>query len=383
VRPEEHLTCDGEKADFIVDLSNVVKRDSLGGERVCDLNRFYALIEALVDFIHDDDVQICTIGDWSLVQRKSDLTEEEKRLVKRWRHRGLTEMYDDADPRILQLADAFPHLWVVSGDDYGDYHRVYSWLPDNRDRFLAAVPGGAGGVKVVRRIVPIKPEWQLSRKEEETLLKGAHLYDGRGGSRARTLLSRVWRCPDDDCAAFGPDTADGQPLPVYGNGVVRCPTHHTKLTDVGPNPPRIQLKVLVDGVTRARFMVRSGTETMVGRAPEGPDGVALRSSWLSDEAIRGISRTHVGLSWDGHRLTVRDLSSNGTRVREANARSAGELVGRGGRRRLRQGQVISLYDGVELVVSGREFVFREEPADDEPWDPTGPAATSPTSVHHL
>jgi hypothetical protein len=382
VRPETRLTSDAAKADFVVDLSNVVREVSLGGDRTYDLGRFFALIEALAGYIRDDEVKVCAIGDRSLIHPHSDLTDEEKRTLKRWRNRGLIELYDTADPRILQLADAFPALCVVSGDNYLDFHRIYPWLPDNRDRFFQAVAGTAGGVKVVRRVIPLRPEWKLSRKEEETLLKAAGLYDGRSGAPRQRLLERLWRCPVDDCATFGVDSGDEQPLPLYRNGVVRCPTHNEPLADVGPGTPRIQLKVVIDDRTRARFTVRRGTETVVGRAPDGPHGVPLRSSWLSEAAIRGISRNHVALSWDGERLTVRDLSSNGTRVRNAKQKSAGTPVGPGRRHRLWRGQVIILYDGVELVVSGREFVFRHEPADDEPWDPTDPGAAAPTGFYH-
>src|SRR6185369_910504 len=171
VRPEDHLTCIGGQADFVVDLSNVVRNASLGGDRKSDLDRFFALIEALADLIHDDQVKVCAIGDWSLVGTDSDLTDDEKRTLRRWRNRGLIEMYPQADPRILQLADEFPALCVVTSDNYDDFHRVYPWLPDNRDRFFEAAPGRAGGVKAVRRIIKPRAEWQLSRKEEESLLK--------------------------------------------------------------------------------------------------------------------------------------------------------------------------------------------------------------------
>lgn len=381
--PDGHLTCDGAKADFVVDLSNVIWKASLGGDRKSDLRRFLSLIQALAEQIHDDDVKVCAIGDWSLVRKSSGLTDDETRTLKRWRNRGLIELYDEADPRILELADAFPALCVVSNDNYLDFHRIYPWLSDNRDRFFEAVPGKAGGVKVARRAIPVRPDWQLSRKEEETLLKKAGMYDGRGGARPRrALLARVWRCPAEECATFGAGSGDEQPLPLYRNGVVRCPTHNQPLADIGPRTPSIQLKVLVDGTTRARFTVRSG-ETVVGRAPDGPDGVALHPSWLSAEAVRGISRSHAALSWDGERLTVRDLSRNGTRVREARNSAPGQPIGPGGHRRLWRGQVVILYDGVELVVSGREFVFREDATGGEPLDPSDPGATSPTTVHQL
>ncbi|GAB3931884.1 hypothetical protein GCM10027614_00030 [Micromonospora vulcania] len=289
------------------------------------------------------------------------------------------EVQPGADDRLIELAET-ADLRVISRDNFKDAYRTHPWIPGNRDQFLHAAPGSGGKGVVVPRIMPTPPEWQISSKEEESLLLRAGMYDRRNATGARReLLTRQWRCPHDDCPMFGATAAADQPVPVYRQGVVRCPTHHEPMTDVGPSTARIQLKVRIGGVLRTRFMVRAGTTVVVGRAPAEPDGVAL-ASWLTPEAKGWISRRHVELTWDGTALAVRDLSANGTRVRRETSSGAGKPIDAGRPWRLRKGEVVVLHDGVELVLSGRAFVFDTEAQPPTPRDALAEEAAATTTI---
>lgn len=379
MRIERHLTTVADAAEFAVDLSNVVREPELGGDRPADLARFTDLVKGLITFASDEDVPVCAIADWSLLRPQVGLTADEHATLRRWHRRGLIEMLDQADPRLLELADT--GIPVVSRDRYEDAYRTYPWIAGNRDRFLWPYLGPSG-VTVRPRIMPDPPEWKLSRKEERELLRGAGMYDShRAAGVRRDLLSRRWRCPEEDCPLFGPRRGDDQPLPVYRDRVVRCPEHRRPLSDVGASPPRVQVKVLVDGATRHRFQLWPDQQVTVGRDPD-PPGVALRQ-WLSPEADAFISRSHAVLRWTGTVLTVRDISTNGTRVRPNDRRSGGKPIPRGRPQRLRRGDAVVLDEGVELVVSGREFVFETGPPVDD-LAPPGPApATTMRKVHDV
>jgi hypothetical protein len=139
------------------------------------------------------------------------------------------------------------------------------------------------------------------------------------------------------------------------------------------------VKVVMDGTVRGRFMVTADVPLAVGRAP-GEGGVAL-GAWVEDRAVESVSRTHVVLSYDGSVLSVLDeRSANGTRVRRV--RPAGdELVPlhHGVVWHLRTGDAVVLHDRLELLPSGRRFVFEEDGAE-AASAPPAPAAAGPTMV---
>jgi len=380
MRPERHLTTIAQVADFTVDLSNVVRDRRLGGDRLADLARFTGLIKGLIAFTNDELVRVYAVADWSLLRnRRIGLTDQEQSTLRWWRKRGWIEVRAKADPRLLELADA-TEMGVISRDNYLDAYRTYPWIAGNRDRFFSPEWGPAG-VTVRPRIMPDPPEWKLSRKEEQERLRPAGLYDSEEGGIRIDLLSRRWRCPEDGCPLFGPQRGDDQPLPVYRDGVVRCPEHRQKLSDVGDSPRRVQVKVLVGGATRHRFQMWPGQETTVGREPE-PPGVTLRP-WLSAGAGQFVSRAHVVLRWTGYALTVRDISTNGIRVRDKNKRSGGKVIPPRRPHRLYRGDVVVLDDGVELVISGREFVFDSGPPAGEPAAPAAPATETHQRASHV
>ncbi|MFC1429243.1 FHA domain-containing protein [Streptacidiphilus sp. N1-3] len=363
---ESHLSLDPAAADFAVDMSNVMKTADLCSSRPVDLARFVSLIDGLISHTRDETVQVYAVADASLL-RDRRLSDNERATLRNWYQRGLIEVMDVADDRLIELADTTGQA-VVSRDNYKEYCRSYPWIAGNSDRFFRPCPGPGGvGVGVEPRVMPTPGEWEISRKEEEGLLLGAGMYDRSGGTGPRrALLSRRWSCPEADCPLFGADRGargdggDYQPVPKYRHGVVLCPTHQLRLIDIGPYPRRVQVKARVDGTVRTRFLVAPRQEVAVGRIPGG-DGIAL-AGWVhaGDEGGGSrVSRSHVTLRWDGWKLRACDTSRNGTTIRRVRPAPEEFRLPPGEYRRLRPGDEIVLADGVELIVSGREFIFEE------------------------
>lgn len=140
------------------------------------------------------------------------------------------------------------------------------------------------------------------------------------------------------------------------------------------------MKILMDGTVRGRFMVTVGEPLAVGRAP-ADGGVAL-GAWIDDTAVDSVSRTHVVLRYDGSGLTVVDeRSANGTRVRRSRP-TGDELLPlhHGTQWKLRRGDSVVLHDRLELLPSGRRFVFEEDATDGTVGPQQGGAAADPTMV---
>ncbi|HEY3477997.1 MAG TPA: hypothetical protein VGL02_03775 [Streptomyces sp.] len=358
---ESHLTLDASAAEYVVDVANVVREPALGGERAADLARLAGLLDALAEFARDPAVQVYAITDRSLLS-DGRLTAPERHTLERWYNDGLLEVLPRADDRLLELADAL-QLRVVSSDNFLDFHRAHPWIPGSRDRFLRPFLQPDGAVGVRPRIMPVPPDWQVSRKEEEGLLLEAGVIRRWDRSAHREVLSRDWRCPEADCPQFGAGDRPSTALPRRRRAEVLCPTHGVPLTDAGPRPRRAQVKVVMDGTVRGRFMVTAGEPLAVGRAP-ADGGVAL-GAWIDDTAVTSVSRTHVVLGYDGTGLSVLDeRSANGTRIRRS--RPDGDTLiplHHGNLWHLRQGDSVVLHDRLELLPSGRQFVFEEDPTD--------------------
>jgi hypothetical protein len=88
---------------------------------------------------------------------------------------------------------------------------------------------------------------------------------------------------------------------------------------------------------------------VVGRAPEGGDGVML-GQWLSEDARKWISRGHARFALDGDKLTVQDVSTNGTGIRPGGSTDDDERVtlARDEVRVVGDDDVVELYAGVNV-----------------------------------
>ncbi|MGW5352673.1 FHA domain-containing protein [Streptomyces sp. NPDC004031] len=376
---ERRLTLDTSAAEYVIDVANVVREPALGGERAADLGRLAGLLDALAGFARDPAVQVYAITDRSLLT-DGRLTTAERQDLNRWYADGMLEVLPRADDRILELADALG-LRVVSADNFLDFHRAYPWIPGDRDRFLRPVLLPDGRIGVRPRVMPVPEEWQVSRKEEEGLLLRAGVVRRWEHSAAhRAVLSREWRCPEPGCPLFGSADRPGTALPRRRKDRVLCPTHGLPLTDTGPRRPRAQVKVVMDGTVRGRFMVTEGDPVTVGRAPAG-GGVAL-GAWIDDAAVDSVSRSHVVLTYDGRTLSVLDeRSANGTRVRRRlPGNDTQEPLPHGVVRALRRGESVVLHERLELLPSGRQFVFEEDPTDGTVGPRDGAALAEPTMM---
>jgi hypothetical protein len=378
--PFEHrLTLDSSAAEYVIDVANVVREPALGGERAADLTRLAGLLDALAVFARDPAVQVYAITDRSLLT-DGRLTAAERQRLESWYQDGLLEVLPRADDRILELAVALG-LRVVSSDNFLDFHRAYPWIAGNRDTFLRPVLQPDGLIGVRPRIMPVPQDWQVSRKEEEgLLLQSGVVRRWERSPSHRTVLSRDWRCPEPGCPLFGSADRPGTALPRRRKDRVLCPTHGVQLADAGPRRPRAQVKVVMDGTVRGRFMVEEGDPLAVGRAPAG-GGVAL-GAWIDDSAVESVSRTHVVLTYDGTALSVLDeRSANGTRVRRRIP--GGDTMvplDHGVVRRLRRGDSVVLHDRLELLPSGRQFVFEDDPTDGTVGPSGGGAVAEPTMM---
>lgn len=374
---ESRLTLDASAAEYVVDVANVVREPGLGGERQADLARFEGVLDALAEYAHDPAVQVYAITDRSLLT-DGRLTPDERERLEHWYDGGLLEVLPRADDRILELADALG-VQVISSDNFLEFHRSHPWIPGCRDRFLRPVLGEDGTIGVRMRIMPVPPQWQVSRKEEEGLLLEAGVLQRWSPTGHQAVLSRDWRCPEPGCPQFGAGDRPSTALPRRRKDRVLCPTHGVPLTDVGPRPRRAQVKIVMDGTVRGRFMVTAGEPVAVGRAP-ARGGVTL-GAWIDDRAVDSVSRTHVVLSYDGVALTVVDeRSANGTRVRRSRP-SGDELVPlqHGVHWTLRRGDSIVLHERLELLPSGRQFVFEEDDTDGTVGPQRGPTG-APTMM---
>lgn len=372
------MTLDASAAEYVVDVANAVREPALGGERAADLARFEGLLDALAAFTRDPAVQVYAITDRSLLT-DGRLTAEERQRLDRWYRDGLLEVLPRADDRMLELADALD-LRVVSADNFLDFHRAYPWIPGNHDRFLRPFLQPDGSIGVRPRIMPVPPEWQVSRKEEEGMLLEAGVFQRWAPSAHRSVLSRDWRCPEPGCPQFGATDRPSTALPRRRRDQVLCPTHGVPLTDAGPRPRRAQVKVIMDGTVRGRFMVTAGEPLAVGRAP-ADGGVAL-GAWIDDAAVESVSRTHVVLRYDSKGLTVVDeRSANGTRVRRVRP-TGDELLPlfHGTVWTLRRGDSIVLHDRLELLPSGRQFIFEEDTTDGTVGPQRGGPGAGPTML---
>ena len=358
---EARLSTDPALARAVVDMSEIIRYADLDGGRPASSVRLGLVIDALGLRLAEENVPVYVVVPHGLLS-DTDLTSNERMVLRRWADDGKVEVVPQLDDRVFEVAEllGLPVLTRTRGDQVRDRR---PWI-DEPGRLLAAVSGEGGATVLMARVGRDEPP----RPAERSAL----------GER---LLARVWRCPETNCTSFGaggdPDSpfADmrtfvspvAQPPPALRAGAPACPRHGAKLRDVGARPAVEVLSVRIDGVIQRRFVVSTDAPVVVGRAPEGGQGVML-GQWLSEDARKWISRGHVqfALLPDGT-LTVQDVSTNGTGIRPAGSADDDERVTlhRNETRTLAPTDVVELYAGVHV---GRSAMW-----------PTG-GAVQPASV---
>ncbi|MFC0530656.1 FHA domain-containing protein [Phytohabitans kaempferiae] len=335
---EQRLTTDPVLARAVVDLAEVVRYADLDGGRPASLLRLGLVVDALATQLAEDNAAVYAVVHRGLLS-DADLTSNERMVVRRWADDGLVEVLPTVGDRVLEVADLLG-LPVLSRLRFEGVRERYGWLAGQAGRLMAPVPGKTGAALVAQ------------------VGGGAAPAIGAPDPVGAKVLARLWRCPESNCANFGggggafADLAParrtgGQPPPTLHTGTPTCPRHGAPLTDVGARPPAEALAVRVGGVIRRRFVVADGDPVVVGRAPE--KGGIMLGQWLSDEARRWISRSHVRFEMRGAEVMAQDVSTNGTGVRPGGSMDEAErMILKRQSRVLAPGDLIELYPGVHV-----------------------------------
>ena len=339
---EARLTTDPALARAVVDLGEVVRYADLDGGRPASLVRLGLLVDALGRYVSEENVPVYVITPRGLLS-DTDLTSNERMVVRRWADDGKVEVVPQVDDRVLEVAEMLG-LPVLTRDREDRFRATRPWVTEP-GRLLALVSAQGGPTLVARvgrgEVVPPVPRSPLGER----------------------LLARVWRCGSMSCNSYG-DGGDSdspfadmrtytspvsQPPPALRVGVPTCPRHGERLKDVGPRPATEVFSVRIDGVIRQRFVVSEDRPAVIGRAPEGGSGVML-GQWLTDDARKWISRGHVLLTLRGTEVTAQDISMNGTGIRPGGSFDDNQrlTLRRDETRVLAADDVVELYPGVLL-----------------------------------
>ncbi|WP_238016989.1 FHA domain-containing protein [Dactylosporangium sp. AC04546] len=350
---DDHLTADVSTADYVLDLSNILRNTRLGGTAAADVRRLARVRTALQQHDNDDDLRFYAVADGSLFSAGLHQGDRDGlRRLRRWRDRGLVEVVPDADGRILEISEV-TGLRIVSGDRFRNWRDQYGWLQGNHDRVVEVIPGEDGAFRVRAVEMGFVSDTDMSRLQEQDQFKRQGLLAGERRRPRFDVVSRLWRCADQRCHLY-----DGRGvvvmLPRLIGGVATCEIHRTPLTDAGPRPLVAQLKVLVDGACAARFPLPEGSAVAVGRAP-GAGGVSLARLLGGESVGTDVSRTHVRLRLLGERVLVRDQSTYGTKIRRPAGPDAPVSLEHDVEYVLQREEVLLLNERISLTRSGRSF----------------------------
>lgn len=357
---ERNLTSAADRADYLVDLSNIVRDPALGGAAPRSLRRLELVAEALVALTGDRSVSLYLVADRSLLAGRREFGDpQEVGRLRGWVAEGLVEEVGDADERILEIA-GMTGTRVVTGDHYDPYRGEHPWLQGNTWQFLRPVLRhgplpGPGRVTLVPLDMGHRSATEISRKLELSALKKQGLLDS-GRTPLGEVVRQSWKCPERRCSLYDTRSGGRILLPRMRRGVPTCELHGAPLLADGPRTGAAQLKAVIDGVCAARYTLDEGSTTFVGRSP-GADGIALHAL-LPPERAGLVSRQHVTVSVRQGTVRVQDVSSYGTRLRRADRRGRlglwAPLVPRA-EQGFRPGDEVELAAGVVLVRSGRLF----------------------------
>ncbi|MFC6598129.1 FHA domain-containing protein [Kitasatospora paranensis] len=295
---ERHLSGSADRADFLVDLSNIVRETGLGGGAPRALERLRLVLAALRASTGDPEVTVHAIADNSLLDPRYDQDfsdPAEAELLRSWRGSGLIAAIGKADPDLLDHAKVLGTP-VISSDFFKGHRGEHPWIQGDRDHFLKPErPTPDGPVRLVRRDMRVFADREVSREGERDDLKARNLVDFHGRPRA-DVLERSWRCPRTPC----------NPSPAIRGGRVVCRAHGTLLAEGGPRRPRVQLKILVDGVCRAwENLAEDGSrEFALGRGHLA----RIDSRHLAEDRRLRISRQHLLIV--AHRGTLKILDTS-------------------------------------------------------------------------
>ncbi|MFF7456789.1 FHA domain-containing protein [Kitasatospora sp. NPDC008115] len=354
---DRNLATSADRADYLVELSNVVRRTDFGGSAPRSLHRLALVVDALVRLTGDREVAVYCVADRSLLGGRREFEDAaDARTLARWVAEGLVEEVPDADERVLEIA-GMTGIQVVTADHYDDHRIEHPWIQGNTWQFLRPEAAGRGVVRLVPLDMGYRTGAEISKKMELSALKKQGLLTA-GRQPLVEVVGRAWRCPDTRCGLYSVRRGGRVMLPRMRRGVPTCELHGTPLLDDGARPGAAQVKVVLDGACVARYTLDEGTRTAVGRAPgAAEDGIALLGLLPAERAAL-VSRRHLTVSVRGGAVTVRDTSTYGSRMRAAGRRGhlgPWERLPPGADRPFRPGDEVELTPGLVLTRSGRRF----------------------------
>ncbi|MGV9663789.1 hypothetical protein [Nocardia niigatensis] len=300
---DEFLTADIDRADGLIDLSNVVRDRRLGGSGIADLTRARRVATALGVLCGQSEVALYAVADESLLAGSLFPDDFQYRELRDFVTAGVIHMAPKADPVLLELAEG-TGLPIITRDRFVGHRREFSWLDGSDDAVLEPTTDDRGDVVLTHVTLAVLPEWRKSVGEEQDLII-------QQGLRPRLdLLTRIWACPEPRCRWHDPATAGWFLVPRWRGGRLFCDIHGRDVVDLGPRPKFAQVKVMVNGKERCRFAVRENEPVTVGR---GRCDLSLEP-WLDPSTSLQVSREHLRFELCADRLQVTDRSRNGTRM---------------------------------------------------------------------
>jgi hypothetical protein len=336
------LINDPDRADALVDMSNVVRNTRLGGHGPADLVRLERVGAALADLYGATQIAMFGVADSNLLTQPGFfLDPRQRRTLRGWADSGLILTAGKADLPLLQIAEE-TGLPIITSDRFSGHRREFRWLNDSDDAVLEPQADHYGNIFLQHVVLRRTDEWQVSRSAEYDLLVQ------QGLSRHVELLGRYWGCPEPRCARHDPAGSPFVLLPLARGGRLVCEQHGLDMVDLGPRPRVAQLKIMRAGREQARFTVTQDEPVTVGRFAEGVD----LSPFLDKTALSQVSRAHLRFDLDCDRLTVTDMSRNGSMLI---LRDGTRLAFHRATHSFTVGDRVQVYPGLEIIRSGRRY----------------------------
>jgi hypothetical protein len=125
---EVRLTTDPALARAVVDLSEVVRYADLDGGRPASLVRLGLLVDALGRYVAEENVPVYVIAPRGLLS-DTDLTSNERMVVRRWADDGKVEVVPQMEDRVLEVAELLG-LPVLTRDREDRFRGSRPWVAE-------------------------------------------------------------------------------------------------------------------------------------------------------------------------------------------------------------------------------------------------------------
>lgn len=237
--------------------------------------------------------EVHLVADRSLL---AEFPKAERKQVGSMRRRGRFMVARDADDVLLELAESRDGC-VLSRDRFLDKRRGRRWIAE---RFYTWYVED-GQVQIGRRASLNTQSFDISRKEEQKDAQSNGIPD-----LDHPVTKRRWACASNiPCPTREASPDFIQVLPILDREVVRCPGCRQPLHDLGKRPNEIELKVVLDDLTVARFRLMQGETVTFGRTtlPSSP----ILADLTESNALADVGRTHAELRIVGKNLAVRPV----------------------------------------------------------------------------